>query len=78
MKAIVGGLLMAAAAGVYAEPVATTAGPSVARDQTDLIERFRYIETLDITAEKPTVPANRMEPVSAEIEDILEESEAAE
>jgi hypothetical protein len=62
---------------VAADPMQTPAEPSATTDQTSLIERFRYIETLDITAEKPMAPASQMEPVSAEIDDILAESQAA-
>lgn len=62
---------------VNADPVTTTESAAVT-DQTNLIERFRYIETLDITAEKPVAPADRVEPVNMEVDDILAESQALE
>jgi len=79
MKTLVGLLLASACAwSVAADPVPVATDPSAATDQTNLIERFRYIETLDITAEKPAAPASQVEPVSGEIDDILAESDRAE
>ena len=79
MKVLVGMLLAGACAwSVAGDPTPVSTEPATATDQTDLIERFRYIETLDITAEKPAAPANAVEPVSDEIDDILAESDLAE
>jgi len=47
-------------------------------DQTTRIDRFRYLETLDVTAEKQQVNENAREPLSRESEDILEDLEALE
>jgi hypothetical protein len=47
-------------------------------DQTAVIERFRYLERIDITTDKPAVAPDLQEPLPASVEAILEEAEALE
>jgi hypothetical protein len=47
-------------------------------DQTNVIERFRYLERIDVTAEKPMVSAQAQEPLSADLQAILDEAESVE
>jgi len=71
-------LVAAVAAGsVCADPGSTTEAVSYI-DQTNVVERFRYLERLDVTAEKPAAAADQVEPVSAEVDDILAEAQVLE
>lgn len=47
-------------------------------DQSNVIERFRYLERVDVTAEKPMAEPSAQEQLDAELEAILEESAALE
>ncbi len=47
-------------------------------DQSNVIERFRYLERVDVTAEKPMVDPALAEELSPELEAILDEAAALE
>ncbi len=47
-------------------------------DQSNVIERFRYLERVDVTAEKPMADPSAQEQLDAELEAILAESLALE
>lgn len=45
-------------------------------DQNAVIDRFRELERMDVTAERKPADASQVEPISAELEAILEDAEA--
>jgi len=66
-------------AAAIAAPPPTSSTEAVSYiDQTNAIERFRYLERLDVTSEKPVAAKELQEPLPASVEAILRETEALE
>ena len=62
-------------AGAFATP--ESAGPSYI-DQSAAIERFRELERMDVTSEREPADPSEVEPISAELEGILDDVESLE